>query len=184
MQNKASKSFKFIFYFILAGLIILFQLNFLNQVPYFKNLNLILVGLIFLIFIKIKHTWFYFLLVGLILDLILPLNDGFLLIYFGIIWLVNIFLIQKIIIANQVVSLFLLLCIDIVFYYIYLWLGFYVLNLFWSTTSSFVFSWQILKEILQHILINSIFLILIYFIFKNKIDQLHEGSKPFYTTIG
>lgn len=183
MNENKPKFFKFFFWLILGLLIILFQLNFLNQTVGLRYLNLILTSLIILNFLKIKKCWLYFLLTGLILDLLLPLPFLCLTLYFLIIYLINVFLSKQVIVSNQWTTMILLLIVDLVVYYLYLWGFLNLLNLLGQIDYMFKFEIILFKDLIKQILITGGFMSLVYLLFKNKINQLHEGNKPFYSTI-
>jgi len=175
MTTKKIFLFKYILHFFLIYLIVLFQVSFLTQFKNLFPLNLILSIIIFLFFIDQPLAIFWAIISGFFLDIFLPFPFGTFLIFFSLLILINNFIYRKISVHYPLYFLFLnglvgILVYDLFFFLFFNFLRFLKLySYFWSLSLNYA----LLKNIFWQVIINLIFLTILFFLFSKKIKKIY-----------
>ncbi len=165
---------KYLLYFLAAFSLVFIQVSFLDALPLFMNLNLILVILIFINIVFGFDTSFIFaLLFGFFLNLytFLPLGI-FIIIFLAIIWLID-FLYKNIFINFSFFSNLILVAIGTIAYAILVLVTYFLAFLAGATGTYIIIDKIFWQNFFSQIILNLFFMVCLFYLAKLTIKRLN-----------
>lgn len=166
--------FKYIFYILIALLLVIIQISFLSATPIFFNLDIVLVILIFInIVFGLDTSFILALLFGFFLNLYSFLPWGtFILIFLGIIWLVD-FLYKNVFINFSIYSNLILVVIGTILYVLSILLAYFVFYMLGLIKIYIIMDKLFWQNFLYQIILNLVLMSCLFYLAKLTIKRLN-----------